>query len=408
MLIFRTIEYSLSDSRSLISLHLYFMLKFRVRGKNFHVLYTDSILFRQTMKGRPAIRLRQWLAISFSTLFASLLSILYDISMRHTAVAAQLSPSVSLMHYIVLNLLGAFIAGALIGAFMVYYLQDRLSDKPYGYSVIILLVIVIAVMSVIRVPYYLILAAQVTGRPIISHENLSVFRKSFHFADPVYFIIIPLVAMQQLMLQVSIKFGPGVLWKIIRGTYNTPKIENRIFMFADLNDSTTIAETLSDERYHQFLRNYFGNITYSILDYGGEIYQYLGDGIIIVWKYYGDERDLQCIDCFYDMKRLIEKKKEQYLKKYGVVPGFKAGIHCGKVVVGEIGIIKRDISYSGDVVNTASRIQGMCKELKSELLISNELLRSFPPVSRYETHSVGSIHLKGKSREMELSAVRLK
>jgi len=91
-----------------------------------------------------------------------------------------------------------------------------------------------------------------------------------------------------------------------------------------------------------------------------------------------------------------------------VVPAFKAGIHCGKVVVGEIGIIKRDISYSGDVVNTASRIQSMCKELKSELLISNELLRSFPPVSVYETKSVGSIHLKGKVKEVELSSVRMK
>jgi adenylate cyclase len=360
------------------------------------------------MKGRRAIRLRQWMAITISTPLVALLSILYDISMRHLAIAEKISPSVSLVHYVVLNLTGAFIAGALIGAFMVYYLQDRLSDKPYGYSVIILLIIVITVITITRVPYYLIYAAQQTGMPVASTETMKEFRKIFHIADPVYFILMPLVAMQQLMLQVSNKFGPGVLWKIIRGTYNSPKIENRIFMFADLNDSTTIAETLSDERYHQFLRNYFGNITNSILEYGGEIYQYLGDGIIIVWKYYGDERDLQCIDCFFDMKKEIEKKREKYQKKYGVVPGFKAGIHCGKVVVGEIGIIKRDISYSGDVVNTASRIQSMCKELKSELLISNELLRSFPPVSGYETKSVGSIHLKGKVKDVELSSVGLK
>lgn len=260
----------------------------------------------------------------------------------------------------------------------------------------------------IRIPYFVIYAMQLTGKPMTSPETITAFRKIFYIVDPAYYIMIPLVAMQQLMLQISNKFGPGVLWKIIRGTYNRPKIENRIFMFADLNDSTTIAETLSDERYHQFLRNYFGNITYSILDYGGETYQYLGDGIIIVWKYHGDERDLQCLDCFYDMKKEIKKKSEQYQRKYGMMPGFKAGIHCGKVVVGEIGIIKRDISYSGDVVNTASRIQGMCKELRSELLVSNELLRSFPPESVYRATSVGSIHLKGKVRDMELFSVGLK
>jgi adenylate cyclase len=108
------------------------------------------------------------------------------------------------------------------------------------------------------------------------------------------------------------------------------------------------------------------------------------------------------------MKKEIEKKSEPYQKKYGMIPGFKAGIHCGKVVVGEIGIIKRDISYSGDVVNTASRLQGMCKELGSELLVSNELIRSFPPGSDYQVTSVGSIHLKGKVRDVELFSVGLK
>ena len=68
---------------------------------------------------------------------------------------------------------------------------------------------------------------------------------------------------------------------------------------------------------------------------------------------------------------------------------------------GEVGLVKKQTIFSGDVVNTASRIQSMCNELKSELLISNELLRSFPPVSIYETQSVGSIHLKGKVKEVE-------
>lgn len=243
------------------------------------------------MKGRSAIRFRQWLAITLSTLLVAALSVLYDISMSQTVVAEKISPSISFVNYVALILAGALVAGALIGAFMVYYLQDRFSDKSYGYSMIVLLIILITVITVIRIPYFVIYAMQLTGKPMTSPETIRVLRKIYYMVDPAYYVLIPVVAMQQLMLQISNKFGPGVLWKIIRGTYNSPKIENRIFMFADLNDSTTIAETLSDERYHQFLRNYFGNITYSILDFGGEIYQYLGDGIIIVWKYFGDERD---------------------------------------------------------------------------------------------------------------------
>ena len=361
------------------------------------------------MKGIHAIRFRQWLTLTLSYVVGAVFFTLYDYANFHTPLIEKIASNFSLPNYLLLNVVSSLTFGSLLSALMVYYLQDRFREKSYGYSILMLVAIVIVVIFLFSIPYYMFMLAQLSGKSITSPETLALIRKQMlGQVDPAWYLMLLLVTLQQLGLQVSNKFGPGVLWKIIKGTYNTPKIENRIFMFADLNDSTTIAETLSDERYHQFLRNYFGNITYSILDYGGEIYQYLGDGIIIVWKYYGDERDLQCIDCFFDMKKEIEKKRKQYHEKYGVVPAFKAGIHCGKVVVGEIGIIKRDISYSGDVVNTASRIQSMCKELKSELLISNELLRSFPPVSVYETKSVGSIHLKGKVKEVELSSVGLK
>ncbi|MBX7141098.1 MAG: hypothetical protein K1X63_08475 [Chitinophagales bacterium] len=81
------------------------------------------------MKGRSAIRFRQWLAITLSTLLVAWLSIFYDISMRHMAVAEKISPSLSFANNVALNLAGALVAGALIGAFMVHYLQDRFSDK---------------------------------------------------------------------------------------------------------------------------------------------------------------------------------------------------------------------------------------------------------------------------------------
>ena len=361
------------------------------------------------MKGTRSIKLRQWISIIASTAFVSLLMSCYDYFLTRTPIVEKVSSFFSFRQYFFANAGVGIVAGALIGAFMVYYMQDRFSDKPYGYSVLALLAIVISVLTLTSFAFVLFYAAQITGKPITNPETRKMFNDLFfHRVNPAFFIIIPLVAMQQLMLQISNKFGPGVLWKIVRGTYNTSKIENRIFMFADLNDSTTTAETLSDERYHEFLKNFFADITTSILDHRGQIYQYLGDGIILAWNYYGDLKDLHPIHCFFDMKSEIEAKSDKYQKKFGMVPGFKAGIHCGKVVVGEIGIIKRDISYSGDVVNTTSRIQSKCKELESELLISNELLRSFPPVSDYETRSVGSIHLKGKVKDVELSSVRLK
>ncbi|HYV93344.1 MAG TPA: hypothetical protein VE978_16350 [Chitinophagales bacterium] len=255
------------------------------------------------MKGIQVIRFRQWLTITLSYVVAGVFFTLYDYSTFHTPLIEKISPNFSLLNYLLLNVIGSLVGGMFISALMVYFLQDRFREKSYGYSILMLLIIVIAMMFLFGIPYYMTMSAQLSDKSITSRETLALIRKQmFRQIDPGWYIVLLLVTLQQLGLQVSNKFGPGVLWKMVKGTYNKPKIENRIFMFADLNDSTTIAETLSDERYHQFLRNFFGNITYSILDYGGEIYQYLGDGIIIVWKYYGDERDLQCIDCFFDMK----------------------------------------------------------------------------------------------------------
>ena len=80
------------------------------------------------------------------------------------------------------------------------------------------------------------------------------------------------VALTQLFLQMNSKFGHGVFWNIIRGKYNTPKEENRVFMFLDLNSSTAIAERLGDEKYHAFLKDFFADISNPILDNKGEVY----------------------------------------------------------------------------------------------------------------------------------------
>ncbi|HYV90874.1 MAG TPA: adenylate/guanylate cyclase domain-containing protein [Chitinophagales bacterium] len=360
------------------------------------------------MKGTRAIRLRQWFTIIISTTLVGLLMSFYDYFLVHTPIVEKLAPVFVFWEYVVFSGLFGLLSGALIGAFMVYYIQDRFSEKSYGYTVLTLLALVLGAVFILSFFGVLFYASRLTGKPVTHPDSIKMFKELFfHRVNPIFLIIIPLVALQQLLLQISSKFGPGVLWKIIRGTYNGSKTENRIFMFVDLNDSTTLAERLSDERYHEFLKNFFADITTSILDHSGEIYQYLGDGLIIAWTYYGNEKDLHCVQCFFNMKKEIEERQEKYKNKFGIVPEFKGGIHCGKVVVGEIGIIKRDISYSGDVMNTTSRIQGMCKELGSELLISSELLRSFPPASNYQTKSAGRIHLKGKERDVELHSLQL-
>jgi adenylate cyclase len=105
------------------------------------------------------------------------------------------------------------------------------------------------------------------------------------------------------------------------------------------------------------------------------------------------------------MKLYIQQHKEKYLHRYGLIPSFKAGFHCGRVIAGEVGIIKRDVTYSGNVLNTTSRILSKCGEFKEEVIASADLLSELHIVREYTTRPLGAIKLKGKEQEMILNAL---
>lgn len=176
-------------------------------------------------------------------------------------------------------------------------------------------------------------------------------------------------------------------------------------MFLDINSSTSIAEKLGDKRYHAFLKDFYADITNPILDNKGEIYQYVGDEVVVAWKYADGIERSQCVRCFFDIKEHIGSLKEKYMMRYGIWPSFKAGMHCGMVVVGEIGNIKRDITYSGDVLNTTSRIQALCKEFKKDVIASAELIDELQPLKKFDTLPLGSIKLRGKEKQIPLIAL---
>jgi adenylate cyclase len=208
------------------------------------------------------------------------------------------------------------------------------------------------------------------------------------------------------MLQVADKYGPGVFYKFLRGKYYHPKEEERIFMFLDLNNSTALAEKLGNLKFFKLLSTYFADITDSIIDRNGEIYQYVGDEIVVSWAVERGLYRANCIQCFFDIRDELKKRSAFYLEQFGVVPEFKGGIHIGKAIVGEIGIIKKDIVYSGDILNTTARILELSKQNEQKLIITQELydrLDTKPDV--YIFHCLGEVNLRGKGELLELWTV---
>ncbi len=210
--------------------------------------------------------------------------------------------------------------------------------------------------------------------------------------------IILLNILINLLKEADKKFGPGIMLKLFSGRYYHPVIEDRIFMFLDLKASTTIAEKLGHIKYSRLVQDCFFDITDIVEKYKAEIYQYVGDEIVLSWERSKGIDNYNCFRLYFEYADKLMSKSEYYEKTYGIVPEFKAGINSGSVTVCEIGEIKKDIAYHGDVLNTASRIQALCNTYNKKVLIS-EMLHKIMPKDKFFTRVlIGELSLKGKEK----------
>ncbi len=219
--------------------------------------------------------------------------------------------------------------------------------------------------------------------------------------------------------------GKHVLRGLVLGTYRVPKKENRFVMFLDLAGSTATAERLGDLEFHAFLNDFFSDIARPIVNFGGEIYKYVGDEAIVTWKEKAGAKNRAALASFGAILEAIRKRSAYYERRYGLVPEFRAGLHFGPVIAGEMGLTRQEIAFSGDVMNTAARIQAECRQLGERFLVSDDALallcpkepeglagrkgRAMPAGSApavCEIVSRGAATLRGKTKEIGISAVR--
>ena len=175
-----------------------------------------------------------------------------------------------------------------------------------------------------------------------------------------------------------------------------PKEEVRIFMFLDLKSSTTIAEKLGHVKYYNLLNDFFYDVSEPIIKSKGEIYQYVGDEITVSWLLGDGIQDTNCIRCFFEIIEVIKKFGGKYQDHYGFIPEFKAGLHYGTVTTGKVGAEKKELVYTGDVLNTTSRIQELCNSYNEKLLISKTLLDHLSIQKEFKIKKIGEITLRGR------------
>ena len=207
------------------------------------------------------------------------------------------------------------------------------------------------------------------------------------------------------LMQINNLLGAGVLWKFIRGKYHKPREEERIFMFLDMKSSTTIAEQLGHVRFYALMNELFHEISQPVLQTKAEIYQYIGDEVVLTWEVKQGLENSNCLKTFFLFRGILLQKSENYFATFGIRPEFKAGLHLGKVITAQIGDLKREIVYNGDVLNTTARIQNECNKYQRDCLVSGSLKERLQHKNGFQWEKIDTVILRGKETEVELFSV---
>jgi adenylate cyclase len=206
-------------------------------------------------------------------------------------------------------------------------------------------------------------------------------------------------------MSVAQLIGPNVLGSLLAGRYYYPREEQRIVLFLDLVGSTSIAERIGNVRFHAMLSETFTRLSRVVTDSGGEVYRYVGDAMIATWPLGTPEENGHAIRCMFACRDTLDAAASHLMDRYGHTPAFRAGVHAGALVAGEIGGFKREIALLGDTMNTAARIEQACRTTGHALLASKPLLdRTVKPADIVAT-SIGGHRLRGKSEYLELFAL---
>ena len=204
------------------------------------------------------------------------------------------------------------------------------------------------------------------------------------------------VAVVVMMFQAAGLVGYRTFMALLLGKYRRPYAERRFFLFVDVVGSTAIAERLGALEAHRFLAAVFSAVAEPIELCRGEIYQYVGDEIVITWVEADGVADARALRCFFAMRAALAADANRFVQRFGVQPELRAALHLGEVIAGEVGQVRRAIVFHGDVMNTTGRLEQATREVGCFFIASAEALASLGPPPEIRTHDLGALALRGR------------
>lgn len=183
---------------------------------------------------------------------------------------------------------------------------------------------------------------------------------------------------------------------------------NAAILFMDLRGFTALADGNGADVMAALLNDYFERMVPPVLERGGEILKYMGDGVLATFSLESLSDDMVCmtaLNAAIEALENVEKWNAERLETGDPIMELDIAVHLGQVQYGNVGAGDRlDFTVIGAAVNEASRIEALCDGLGRHLLISEK----FAAAATHCTGrlvSLGRHELRGVSRDQELFTV---
>lgn len=231
-----------------------------------------------------------------------------------------------------------------------------------------------------------------------------------------------------LLVEMPIGFGGAVLWNFLEsdrehknirkafGLYlpndvvdqlakdmanikGTTQVVYGTCLFTDAGDYAALSEKMTPKDLSDFLGRYFEALFQPVRKHGGLIVDLKGDSILAIWKGPQDDPALRKKACLaaLEMSESVARFN-QSVAPYSLPT--RIGLHAGELTIGAVGAMDHyEYRPTGDVVNTASRVEGLNKYVGTQIAVSDEVIQGLDGLL---TRQLGAFRLKGKGKPLGL------